>query len=128
MSSFPSGSIGNLGLEYANKDRFNAIALTIDLLRIDPVAVCHRITDPIGYWIGKESAVVSKNIETLSFEQALAGLTKLVETLESGELPLEESVAAFESGVKLSRRCEALLDQADQRLQVLDDSASDRPL
>jgi len=72
---------------------------------------------------------VSKEIDvkTLSFEQALAGLTGLVEKLESGELPLEESVAAFEQGVKLSRRCEALLDQADQRLQVLDDSAAGEP-
>ena len=58
----------------------------------------------------------------LSFEQALAALTALVEKLESGELPLEESVAAFEQGVELSRRCEALLDQAEQRLQVLNSS------
>lgn len=56
----------------------------------------------------------------LSFEQALTRLTELVEKLESGELPLEESVAAFEEGVKLTRRCEALLDSAEQRLQVLD--------
>jgi len=70
---------------------------------------------------------VNKEIEakTLTFEQALAGLTELVERLESGELPLEESVAAFEQGVKLSRRCESLLDQADQRLQILGDKTSD---
>jgi len=60
----------------------------------------------------------------LSFEQALDGLTGLVEKLESGELPLEESVAAFEQGVKLSRRCEALLDQAEQRLQILDNDTN----
>jgi len=59
----------------------------------------------------------------LSFEQALDGLTGLVEKLESGALPLEESVAAFEQGVKLSRRCEALLDQAEQRLQILDNDS-----
>ncbi len=53
------------------------------------------------------------------FEQALERLNALVEKLESGQLPLEESVAAFEEGVKLTRRCEALLDSADQRLQVL---------
>jgi len=69
---------------------------------------------------------VSKEIDvkSLTFEQALAGLTELVEKLESGELPLEESVAAFEQGVKLSRRCESLLDQADQRLQILGDETS----
>ncbi|MDX8391801.1 MAG: exodeoxyribonuclease VII small subunit [Mariprofundaceae bacterium] len=59
------------------------------------------------------------NIAQLDFEQALAQLNSLVEKLESGELPLEDSVAAFESGVQLSRRCEALLDTAEQRLQVL---------
>ena len=64
----------------------------------------------------------SKDIDRLSFEDALTRLTTLVERLESGELPLEESVAAFEQGVELSRRCEALLDQAEQRLQVLNSS------
>lgn len=66
------------------------------------------------------------NIDKLSFEQALARLTQLVEKLESGQLQLEESVAAFEEGVKLSRRCEALLDAAEQRLQVLGDDESPR--
>jgi len=69
---------------------------------------------------------VSKDIDinNLNFEQALEQLTQLVEKLESGQLPLEDSVAAFEKGVKLSRRCEALLDQAEQRLQVLGDQDS----
>ena len=62
-----------------------------------------------------------KQIEQLDFEQALARLNELVGQLEAGELSLEESVAAFESGVKLSRHCEALLDAAEQRLQVLGD-------
>ena len=67
---------------------------------------------------------MSSKTETdeLSFEQALEQMTRLVEKLESGELPLEESVAAFEAGVKLSRRCESLLDKAEQRLQVLNSS------
>lgn len=59
------------------------------------------------------------NVKELSFEQALAELTALVEKLESGALSLEDSVGAFEQGVQLSRRCESLLDQAEQRLQVL---------
>nr|WP_186338924.1 exodeoxyribonuclease VII small subunit [Mariprofundus sp. NF] len=72
----------------------------------------------------KERPVVSSKKETdeLSFEQALEQMTSLVAKLESGELPLEESVAAFEQGVKLSRRCESLLDKAEQRLQVLNSS------
>ncbi|MDQ7012087.1 MAG: exodeoxyribonuclease VII small subunit [Mariprofundaceae bacterium] len=65
------------------------------------------------------------DIDKLTFEEALAELTRLVEKLESGKLPLEESIAAFEAGVKLSRRCEELLDKAEQRLQVLNDEPSD---
>jgi len=67
----------------------------------------------------KKPTATDSNIDKLSFEEALARLTELVEKLESGQLPLEESVAAFEEGVKLSRRCESLLDGAEQRLQVL---------
>jgi len=61
----------------------------------------------------------NETIEELSFEGALTALTGLVEQLESGEMSLEDSVAAFEKGVKLSRRCESLLDGAEQRLQIL---------
>lgn len=65
------------------------------------------------------NTVKDEDIESLSFEAALAELSKLVEQLESGEMSLEDSVASFEKGVKLSRRCEALLDGAEQRLQIL---------
>jgi len=73
------------------------------------------------------AASTSSGSETdaLSFEQALARLSALVEKLESGQLPLEESVTAFEEGVKLTRRCEALLDSAEQRLRVLDRKESE---
>jgi len=70
--------------------------------------------------VGKDVDKVNP-IDRLDFEQALARLNDLVSKLETGKLPLEESVAAFETGVKLSRRCEALLDSAEQRLQVLND-------
>ncbi len=63
--------------------------------------------------------------QDLSFEQALDGLTTMVEKLESGKLSLEESVKAFEEGVKLTRQCEKLLDDAEQRLQVLDSDGED---
>ncbi|MDQ6952082.1 MAG: exodeoxyribonuclease VII small subunit [Mariprofundaceae bacterium] len=57
----------------------------------------------------------------LSFEGALHELTALVEKLELGQMSLEDSVASFEQGVQLSRRCEALLDAAEQRLDVLNE-------
>ena len=78
------------------------------------------MTDP------KQAAAPTDDaINVLSFEQALDQLTQLVEKLESGQLSLEDSVAAFETGVKLSRRCEALLDSAEQRLQILNDAAAE---
>lgn len=67
----------------------------------------------------------AQDIDKLSFEEALEQLTVLVEKLESGQMSLEESVAAFEAGVKLSRRCESLLDHAEQRLQILNDQSGD---
>ncbi len=70
-----------------------------------------------------DSSAHTTDIEKLSFEEALQQLTALVEKLESGQLPLEESVAAFESGVQLSRRCESLLDKAEQRLTILNDAS-----
>ena len=62
-----------------------------------------------------------EQVEQLSFEQALEQLQHLVTQLESGSLDLEASVAAFEDGVLLSRRCETLLEGAEQRLNVLSD-------
>ncbi len=54
-----------------------------------------------------------------SFEGALERLESIVDRLESGELPLEEALAAFEEGVALSRRCAAELDAAERRIEVL---------
>ncbi len=57
--------------------------------------------------------------DDISFEEALAELESLVERMESGELSLEESLASFEKGVALTRRCQAALDQAEQKVKVL---------
>lgn len=56
---------------------------------------------------------------TPSFEQALTELQDVVERLESGELSLEESLTAFEQGVRLSRDCQNALSQAEQKVQIL---------
>ncbi len=57
--------------------------------------------------------------ETFDFEQALAGLEDLVERLEQGDLPLEASLTEFQRGVELSRRCQAALAAAEQRVELL---------
>ena len=53
------------------------------------------------------------------FEDALAELEQIVQRLEKGELPLEESLAAFERGVGLVRALSERLAQVEQRVEVL---------
>lgn len=55
----------------------------------------------------------------LDFEQSLADLQQLVERLESGELSLEDSLSAFEQGIRLTRDCQSALGQAEQKVQML---------
>ena len=55
----------------------------------------------------------------LSFEQALDALNTTVAAMESGELSLEQSLAAFEKGIGLIKDCQASLDAAEQKVQHL---------
>jgi len=60
------------------------------------------------------------------FEKALAELEALVEKLESGGLNLDQSLADFRRGVELTRRCQAVLDRAQQSVeQLLDPDEED---
>ncbi len=53
------------------------------------------------------------------FELAMRDLEALVEQLERGDLPLEESLAAFERGVMLTRTCQLALKEAEQKVEIL---------
>jgi exodeoxyribonuclease VII small subunit len=55
----------------------------------------------------------------LDFETAMRDLEELVERLEQGDLPLEESLAAFERGVTLTRICQTALKEAEQKVEIL---------
>jgi exodeoxyribonuclease VII small subunit len=67
-------------------------------------------------------------VEQLDFEQALAALEELVGQLESGDQPLEQSLAAFERGVALTRRCQAALRTAEQKVEILTRDTADAEL
>ena len=54
-----------------------------------------------------------------SFETAIARLGQIVEALERGDLPLEQSLLLFEEGVRLARASQGKLDQAERRLEEL---------
>ena len=58
--------------------------------------------------------------EPKNFEAALAELDLLVEKMESGELPLEESLSAYQRGTQLLKFCEGVLKDAEQKIKVLD--------
>jgi exodeoxyribonuclease VII small subunit len=56
---------------------------------------------------------------TTTYEEAFGELSDLVEKLQQGDLPLEETIALYERGMKLSFHCERFLDEADRRIEVL---------
>lgn len=56
---------------------------------------------------------------TADFEKSLNTLETLVDRLEQGELSLEESLKAFETGIQLTRDCQARLSAAEQQVQQL---------
>ena len=56
---------------------------------------------------------------TVDFEQSVASIEALAERLESGELSLEESMKAFEEGIRLTRQAQKALADAEQKVQLL---------
>ena len=61
--------------------------------------------------------------QTPDFEAALAELEAIVQRLEQGDLPLEESLRQFERGVVLTRSCQKALQQAEEKIRVLSKGA-----
>jgi exodeoxyribonuclease VII small subunit len=55
----------------------------------------------------------------VDFEAAMRDLEEIVERLEHGDLPLEESLAAFERGITLTRSCQSALKEAEQKVEIL---------
>ncbi len=59
------------------------------------------------------------NSKTVNLEKSLSSLEKIVDELESGDLPLEKAMQKFEEGIKLTRRCQAALREAEQKVEIL---------
>jgi len=62
---------------------------------------------------------VARKSDTQNFEKSLAELEEIVSNMEQGELSLEESLKAFEKGVKLSKDCQKALQTAEQKVNKL---------
>ncbi|MBQ0719402.1 MAG: exodeoxyribonuclease VII small subunit [Gammaproteobacteria bacterium] len=64
----------------------------------------------------------------INFEQSLKQLETLVESLETGNLNLDESLKSFEKGIKITRDCQSALSEAEQRVRILtSDTTSETP-
>jgi exodeoxyribonuclease VII small subunit len=67
----------------------------------------------------KESPV--SDLTGLKFEAALAEIERIVQDMESGRLPLEESIVAYRRGSELLRHCQGQLGEAERRIRLLED-------
>lgn len=67
------------------------------------------------------------DVKKLSFEKAIEELETIVKRLEEGKVPLEESVAIYERGEALKRRCEELLRLAEARVEKIRLDAAGKP-
>lgn len=66
--------------------------------------------------------------KNFNFEASLNELEKLVDALENGDLPLEQSLEDFERGINLTRACQTALTDAQQKVQILLDKNGDSSL
>ena len=62
---------------------------------------------------------MSKKEENKSFEELMANLESIVQELEKGELNLDDSVAKFEEGMKISKECNKILENSEKRITIL---------
>jgi exodeoxyribonuclease VII small subunit len=69
----------------------------------------------------------NSDVAKLPFEQAIKELESIVQRLEGGQVPLEESVTIYERGEALKQRCEELLRQAEARVEKITLDASGKP-
>ena len=67
----------------------------------------------------KKAKSKSTEEESLSFEQSLADLEKIVQELEDGELSMDDALASYEVGIGRLKRCYQLLDAAEKKVEQL---------
>ncbi len=69
----------------------------------------------------------TKDATIKDFETAIAELERIVKQLEDGDLPLESSLQLYERGVQLSRYCHGRLEEAERRIEILNERGQLRP-
>lgn len=66
---------------------------------------------------------MAKEEKPSTFEESVARLEQIVAAIESGEIGLEESLAKYEQGMELVKRCRGILDRAEKRIEQLTQTA-----
>ena len=74
--------------------------------------------------MARKTTPVQDSSPVADFEQSMQSLEVLVARMETGEMTLEESLAAYERGVGLYRHCQTALEQAELRVRLLSDPAN----
>ncbi|MEO9612264.1 MAG: exodeoxyribonuclease VII small subunit [Nitratireductor sp.] len=69
----------------------------------------------------------NEDIKAMSFEDALAALERIVDDLEKGDVPLEQSIAIYERGEALKRHCDQLLKAAETKVEKIRLSREGKP-
>lgn len=67
------------------------------------------------------------DVDSLPFEAALKALENIVDRLEKGDVELEESIELYETGERLKKRCDALLQSAEARIEKIALGADGKP-
>lgn len=71
---------------------------------------------------------VEDDIRKMSFEQALEALEEIVENLERGDVPLDQSIRIYERGEALKKHCDALLKAAEDKVEKIRLSRDGTPM
>ena len=62
------------------------------------------------------------DISELGFEEAITKLSEIVQSIEQGRIPLQESIEQYENGMNLIKHCRTILDKAEKRIEKISES------
>ena len=94
---------------------------------LPPAEPALRATASVGRVRPKADPARHMDPTIKDFEAALTELDAIVKKLEEGDLPLEESLKLYERGVQLSRFCHARLEEAERRIEILNERGEVKP-
>ena len=78
------------------------------------------IPEPVD---GEACVPARSPVSKMKYEAALGELEQIVQRMEGGQLPLEESISAYRRGSELLKHCQQLLSDAERKIQVLEEGA-----